>query len=139
MNKKTNTTTTTTTTSTDSRLSLAQCDTDGAQKHGAVEMELEQRLDALANTAATLGIDGLNFAVLRINAIDRDLRRIRLGKELQAKPPAGYCSVADAVIMLRISDRTLRRWIADGDLMPVRLGDRVFIELEKARKLKSIV
>ncbi len=119
-------------------LSLAQCDTDNATVRGAKEIELEQRLNALASTAAMLGIDGLNYAVLRVNAIDKDLRCFRLGQVLQAKPPAGYCSVAEAVVMHKISERTIRRWITDGDLVPVRLGTRVFIELEKVRKLKTI-
>jgi hypothetical protein len=57
---------------------------------------------------------------------------------LQAKPPTGYGTVAECVVMLRISERTIRRWIADADLVPVRIGDRVFVEFEKARKLKSI-
>ena len=114
----------------------------GFEEYGELEKanhdQLKKRLDALATTAASLGIDGLNYAISRTEQIGRDLTRIQRGKDLQAKPPTGYGTVAECVVMLRISERTIRRWIADADLVPVRIGDRVFVEFEKARKLKSI-
>ena len=119
-------------------LALTKCDTRNGARFGAIEEELELRLSALANTAATLGMDGMNYAINRANQINRDLGRIQRGIELQAKPPAGYCAVAECVAMLAVSERTVRRWMAEGDLVPVRLKGRVFIELEKARKLKGI-
>ena len=142
--KKTTITTNTTTTSTSGGsfdLSLARCDTGNIEitrNIGASEDLLEQRLNALATTAATLGVDGLNYAISRAEQMNRDLVRLKRGKELQARPPAGYGTVGECVVLLSISERTLRRWLANGDLVPVRIGERVFIELEKVRKLKGI-
>lgn len=35
----------------------------------------------------------------------------------------GYCTISEAVTILRVSRRTIRRWIAAGDLLAEKLGD----------------
>lgn len=102
--------------------------------------ELELRLDALARTVAECPIEHLG--VMR-STLETALRQATGIVQTNTDPmidtpiPHGYMAATAAARLMSISERTIRRWITDGDIQTIRRRGRVFVDYRQVAKLRE--
>jgi hypothetical protein len=89
-------------------------------------------LDPQVESALAAAADGWIREVQTILNADR-IRAIH-----NPPQPLGHCTVVAANRLLNISERTIRRWIEQGKVMPVKIKGRVFVDLARLFQLRRI-
>jgi len=109
---------------------------------------LVMRLDALARTVAeaqsslTLGPQVESALAAAADGWHREAQTILNADRIRAihnpPQPSGHCTVVAATRLLNISERTIRRWIEQGKVTPVKIKGRVFVDLARLEQLRRI-
>ena len=94
----------------------------------------DPRLAAEVRAALVVYVAGVRRAGSRapdLEALVDHLDQLATGRPpAPRRPPRPWCSVAEAARLLGVSDRTVRRAVARGDLPHRRVGRRLLIERE---------
>lgn len=102
--------------------------------------ELQIRLDKLARTVAECPVERLGAMNATIETALRQatgIMRTNHDPMIDTPIPHGYMAATAVARLLEVSERTIRRWITDGDIQTIRRRDRVFVDYRQAAKLRE--
>jgi len=95
------------------------------------------RLDALARTVAECPPQSFRALDVALDVALAFATKASITGDSMPRPPAGFVTVKQAAFVADVSERTIRRWLKDGDLRRIDIGGRVFVNLLKAKELRE--
>jgi len=101
--------------------------------------DVQRRLDALAQTVASMEYTALGHAVTIIDQAIHQASAVAKYGDTQAlhqePPPSGHLTIGTASRCSGVCERTLRRWIASGKLQAVKRRGCVFVDPARIAQL----
>lgn len=74
----------------------------------------------------------LDGALRQAVTVAKSAKRVRI-----VPPPQRHLTISTCARLFEISERTIRRWISDGDLEIVRRRERIFVDCLDVEKLRK--